>query len=186
MTHFTPARAALLPLALLLPAMAFADSGPYVSGSIGSASLDENIATFSIDDDTEAFRLLGGWQFGEVFGIEAGYQNFGDFEETIDLGGTTAVTTLTAEGWTIGGTLGGQFSDTFSWFGRAGVFLWEADVDVNGIAQAIDDDSNPYYGAGARLALSRNFSLIGDWTRYELDDVDTDVISIGFQYRFGL
>jgi len=33
--------------------------------------------------------------------------------------------------------------------------------------------------------VSDSFSLIGDWSRFELDDVDTDVISIGFQYRFG-
>jgi len=42
-----------------------------------------------------------------------------------------------------------------------------------------------YYGAGARLKVSSNLSLIGDWSRFELYDVDTDVISIGLQYRLG-
>jgi len=186
MTPYRKALAALFPAILLLPALAQAESGLYVSGSIGSASLDEDFSGITVDDDTEAWRLLGGWQFGDTFGLEAGYQNFGDFEETIDLGGTTAITKLTAEGWTLGGTIGAPISESFALFGRAGVFLWEADVDVNGIAQAIDDDSNPYYGAGARVDVTPNLSLLGDWTRYELDDVDTDVISLGFQYRFGM
>ncbi len=66
------------------------------------------------------------------------------------------------------------------------MFVWDADVDVNGLPAAVDDDSNPYYGLGAKFAFSPNLSLLGDWTRYELDEVNSDVISLGFEYRFGL
>ena len=185
MTAMKKAPLALLSVLFLVPVLAQAESGFYVSGSIGSATLDENFDGFDVDDDVESYRLLAGIQFSELFSIEGGYQNFGDFRETIDLGGTTAVTRLTADGWTLGGTLGAPVSEQFSLFGRAGVFMWDADVRVNGIRAAVDDDSNPYYGGGAKFAVTPNFSLVGDWTRYELDDVDTDVISIGFQYRFG-
>ena len=170
---------------LSVPTLAAADSGPYLAGSIGSATLDEGFDDFRIDDDAESYRLLAGWQLSDSFGIEAGYLDFGTFEETVDLGGTTAITEITADGWTFGGTIAAPLSDQFSIVGRAGVFVWDADVDVNGLRAAVDDDSNPYYGGGARFNLTPNFSLLGDWTRYELDDVDTDVISLGFQYRFG-
>lgn len=176
---------ALIPTFFLSPAIAQADSGLYVAGSIGSATLDEDFGGFNVNDDVEAYRLLAGWQFGDSFGIEGGYQNFGDFTETIDLGGVTARTNLTADGWTLGGTLGLPLNEQFSLFGRAGVFMWDADVEVDGIRAAVEDDSNPYYGGGAKFEISPNFTLLGDWTRYELDDVDSDVISIGFQYRFG-
>ena len=92
---------------------------------------------------------------------------------------------MTADGWTLGGTLDLPLTESVSLFGRGGVFIWDADVDVNGVRAALDDDSNPYYGAGAKVSLSRNFSLVGDWTRYELDDIDSDVISLGIEFRFG-
>lgn len=170
---------------LLGASIAAADSGLYVGAGIGSASVAEDFAGFEIDDDTEAYRLLGGLQFGDTFGLEAGYQNFGDFVETFQLGNTTAVSRLSADGWTFGGTLGFPLTDTMSLFGRGGIFVWDADVEINGIREAVDDDSNPYYGVGAKVGFTPNFSLVGDWTRYELDDVDSDVISIGFEYRFG-
>lgn len=179
---------AIAPLGLgvfLLAGFAHAESGFYVAGSIGSATLDEGFDDFRIDDDAESYRLLAGWQISDSFGIEAGYLDFGTFEERIDLGGTTALTEVSADGWTLGGTIAAPLSEQFSILGRAGVFVWDADVDVNGLRAAVDDDSNPYYGGGARFEVTPNFSLLGDWTRYELDDVDTDVISIGFQYRFG-
>ena len=58
-------------------------------------------------------------------------------------------------------------------------------VIVDGFSINLPGDKNPYYGAGARVNVSRNLSLIGDWTRFELDTANADTISIGFQYRFG-
>ena len=97
----------------------------------------------------------------------------------------SSLTSIGADGWSVGGTLGLPISDSFSLIGRAGVFFWDADVRVDGFSIDIPGDENPYYGAGGRVDVSRNLSLIGDWSRFELDDVKTDVISIGLQYRFG-
>ncbi len=35
-----------------------------------------------------------------------------------------------------------------------------------------------------QVDLGENFSLTGDWTVYEFDVLETDVISLGFNYRF--
>lgn len=184
MTHLHKPMLAAAAL-FLLPLAAHAESGFYLSGSIGSASLEEDFDGFEVNDDVESYRLLAGWQLSDALGIEAGYLDFGTFEERIDFGGSTALTELSADGWTLGATLAAPLSEQFSVFGRAGIFVWDADVDVDGIREAVDDDSNPYYGAGAKFEFSPNLSLLGDWTRYELDDVDSDVISLGFEYRFG-
>ena len=40
------------------------------------------------------------------------------------------------------------------------------------------------YGGGLKLELGDNLSLTGDWTVYEFDILETDVISLGFNYRF--
>jgi len=170
---------------LAVPALATADSGLFVGGSIGSATVDDDFDGAIFDSDTSAYRIVGGYQFGDVFGLELGYQDFGNMDETVIIDDISSMTRISASGWTAGGTLDLPLGDKFSLFGRAGVFFWEADVHVDGFSIDVPSDENPYYGAGARVKVSSNLSLIGDWSRYELDDVDTDVISIGFQYRFG-
>lgn len=168
-----------------LPAIAGAESGLYLGAGLGSAGVAEEFAGFDFDDDVAAYRFLAGLGFGDSVGIEAGYQDFGDFEDSVDIGGFPRRARLSAAGWTLGGTLSVPLTDYVSLFGRGGVFLWEADIELDGLRAAVDDDSNPYYGAGAKVGVTRNLSLTGDWTRYELDSVDTDVFSIGFEYRFG-
>ena len=69
-------------------------------------------------------------------------------------------------------------------FGRAGAFFWDGDADINNVSQATPEDTNPYFGAGAKFAISDQFSLVGDWTRYELEDTESDVLSLGVTFRF--
>ncbi len=185
MTSKTIWLAGLAAASISLPAIASADSGLYIGGSIGSTTIDETFDGIDIDGDGNAWRIVGGLQFTDLLGLEIGYQHFGDIDETVVIGPVSSLTSISAEGWTAGGTLGLPINDNFSLLGRAGVFFWDADVSVDGFSIDVPSDENPYYGAGARLDVSPNLSFIGDWTRFELDDVDTDVISIGFQYRFG-
>ena len=162
---------------LVAPGLAVADSGLYIGGSVGSTTIDEDFDGAILDSNATAYRLVGGYQFGDLFGLEIGYQDFGEIEELPVL--------LSADGWTAGATLDLPVSDTFSLFGRAGVFFWEADIVIDGFSIDVPSDENLYYGAGAKVNVSNNFALIGDWSRFELDEVDTDVISIGFTYQFG-
>lgn len=170
--------------AILLPTFALADSGLYFGASLGASHLEEDFRGVNLDTEATAYRFVGGFQLGNL-GIEAGYHNFGDFSETINFGGISTSTNLATDGWTLGGTLGLPVGEQFSLYGRAGVFFWDADVVVDGFSIDVPEDDNPYYGGGAKFQVSPNFSLLGDWTRYELNNIDSDVISIGFQYRFG-
>jgi len=185
MTHQMQTVPGLILAALLLSPLVQADTGLFVGASFGSSHLDEDFTGFNIDTDANAYRIVGGFQFGDYLGLEAGYHNFGDFEETVDFGGLSSVSQITADGWTLGGTLGLPLNEQFSLYGRAGVFFWDADVEVDGFSINVPDDENPYYGGGARVDVTSQLSLLGDWTRYELDTIESDVISVGFQYRFG-
>jgi len=177
--------ASLAAASMVIPGIAAADSGPYIGGSIGSATFDDGFDDVNLDANSSAYRIVGGFQFGDLFGLEIGYQDFSDLDEIVVVGPISSLTRIAAEGWTAGGTLDLPLSDNFSLFGRAGVFFWDVDVSIDGFSIDVPSDENPYYGAGARLKVSSNLSLIGDWSRFELNDVDTDVISIGLQYRFG-
>lgn len=177
--------AGLAAMTMFATGTASADSGFFVGGSIGSSSIDEPFDGVVLDTDATAYRFVGGIQVSDTLGLEVGYQDFGNLDETIIIGPISSLALLAAEGWTLGGTLGLPLTDQLSLFGRAGMFFWDADVIVDGFAIDTPGDENPYYGAGLRLNVSPNLSLIGDWSRFELDEVDTNVVSIGLQYLFG-
>ena len=183
-TTTTLSLAAALMVTSVLPLAAHADLDAYVGGSIGNARLDDNFDGFGIDTDADSYRFFGGIQFGDTFGVEAGYLNFGDFTESVDLGGLLSRTDISGDGWTLGATLALPLSQNLSLFGKGGVFFWDADISVDGFTIDTPGDDNPYYGGGLKLDLGDNFSLTGDWTVYEFDVVETDVISLGFNYRF--
>ena len=184
MNYSKAAVIALVSTLAAAPLTASADSGFFFGGSVGAATLDDNIDTFALDTDSTSFRLNAGWQFSDFLAIEAGYHDFGKFDESLDLGGVLSDVNLRADGYTLGATANIPLGANLSLLGRAGAFIWEGDARVDGLRIEGFDDENLYYGAGADFKVSDKFSLIGDWTRYELDDTESDVISIGFRYRF--
>jgi OOP family OmpA-OmpF porin len=166
------------------PLTAIADSGFFLGGAIGSASLDEDFDGLIVDSSTTSIRLVAGWRFNDYFAFEGGYHSFGDFEDTLDIGGVPTPVSVKADGWTLGGIASIPVGEQFSLFGRVGAFFWDGDAEVNNISVATPEDSNLYLGAGADYAFTEKFSLTGDWTRYELEDAASNVFSIGFQFRF--
>ena len=185
----TPRRKALvLPVvaaaAFTTPLIASADSGFYIGGSVGSATLEEDFEGFRLDADNTAYRFVAGWQLSDLLSLEAGYKNFGSFDDSVTVGGEPVDVSIEADGWMLGGTASLPLGPALSLYGRAGAFIWDADAEVNSIIEGRTDDTNPYYGAGAKVAIGERLDLIGDWTRYELDSTESDVISLGFTLRF--
>ena len=185
MFHQKMALAAAMLAFALTPLNAAADKGFYVGGSIGSASLDKGFDGLLIDDNSTSYRLVGGWRFNEYFSLEGGYHDFGDFEQDIDINGVISSVSLTADGVTLGATVNVPLGEKLSLFGRAGWFFWAGDAEINNISQATPEDSNLYLGAGISFAVTDRFSVIGDWSRYELDGTISNVVSMGVQFGFG-
>ena len=177
--------AAAAAVTLALPGLAAADSGLFVGASVGNTTIEDDFDGLVIDGDANSYRLVTGFRFGELLGLEIGYQDFGELNELVTVGTLTSEALIDTNGWTAGATLDLPVNETFSLFGRAGVYFWDAEVIVDGFSIDVPGDENPYYGAGARVNVSPNFSLIGDWTRFELDNANADMIALGFQYRFG-
>ena len=79
--------------------------------------------------------------------------------------------------------------DKFSLTARAGFFAWESDIDVEvvqgGTGSVSDDDSGTdmLYGIGFEWMLNEQWSITGDWERYDLKDW-VDVPSVGVKFRF--
>lgn len=173
-----------LPVLLLFTATAWAESGLAIGGGVGAASLNEDFDGFDIDADSTAFRLTVGWQFNDYVSVEAGYHNFGRFEQTVDADGTPVEVSLKADGFTLGVTGSLPLGERFSLFGRAGAFFWDGDADINGVSQARPEDTNLFLGFGLSYQLTEKLDLTGDLTRYELDASESNVLSVGFRYIF--
>lgn len=168
----------------LTPVTAFADSGLILAASVGSAELSEDFDGFDVDASSTAYRLTVGWRFSDYLAVEAGYHNFGDFDQTFDISGTPIDVSLKADGFTFGGVGSLPLGDRFALFARAGAFFWDGDADINNVTQATPEDTNLYVGVGARLALTERLSLTADASRYDLDDTSSSVFSAGFDIRF--
>jgi OOP family OmpA-OmpF porin len=171
-------------VAALTPAAAVADSGIYLAANVGQAELSENFDGFEVDSDSTAFRVALGWRFNDYLAIDAGYSNFGRFEQSFDIDGTITEISLKADGFTVGGVGTLPVGDRWSFFARAGVFFWDGDADINNVSAATPEDTNLYFGAGARFALTDRLSATADGSRYELEGTSSTVLSVGLEFRF--
>lgn len=185
MNRLGQAIAALVAIVVTLPLGALAADGIYVGASVGSAGLNDDFDGLHIDRNSTAVRVASGWRFNENFSVEIGYHDFGDFEQSVDINGTLATVSLSADGFTIG--VGGAIpvSDRFSLTGRLGWFFWNGSAEINSVSQATPEDNNLYFGVGVSYSLMQRFSLNSDWSRYDLDQTESNVLSAGFRYQFG-
>jgi len=171
-------------IAALTPSLAFADKGLFIAASVGSAELSETFDEFDVDSDSTAYRISVGWRLNDYFAVDGGYQNFGRFDQTFDDAGTPVDLSLKADGFTLGAIGSLPINDRFSLFARAGAFFWDGDAEINDVSAASPEETNLYFGAGARLALTEQLSATVDGSRYDLDGTNSTVLSIGLDYRF--
>lgn len=160
--------------------------GPYIGAAISRNRLEVDLAggLTEIDADDTGYKVFLGHAFSEYVRIELGFVDFGELQELIDLGplGIQDVS-VEADGPTLGLELGVPLGEYLSVHARGGVVFWDAEGTVNGFGIE-DEGEDAFYGVGVRYRLSPNLSVVGAWERFELDDVDVDVASLGLSFRF--
>ena len=156
----------------------------YLGASVGNATLDEDFDGLNVDDNATAIRIVAGWSINDYFSLEGGYNDFGDFEQTFDDGNGPLTVKLSADGFILGVTGRVPVSNRSALTGRAGMFFWDGNAEINNVTEATPEDSNLYLGLGLSFSISEKLELTGDWTRYELESATSGVFSLGLQYRF--
>ena len=74
--------------------------------------------------------------------------------------------------------------DKFALTAKAEMFWWNSDTNVGG--QSDSDSGNDFtYGVGVDWALNDMFVVTGAWQKYDISDVDVDLLVLGFRLRFG-
>jgi OOP family OmpA-OmpF porin len=177
----TPRQITLACLALTFAGSVAADNCFYIGAAMGSAKLGDTFDGLDVDDTGTAYRIVGGWQLNSHFALEAGWQDFGDFEL---IEGRSVEVSLGADGYSLGLTGRYPLGERFEVQGRAGAFFWDGEAEINAMSRADPGDAHPYFGAGLGYALSETLVVSGDWTRYDLDATESEVWSVGVQLRF--
>jgi opacity protein-like surface antigen len=175
-------RKAILCAALLvLPALpaAAADNGFYLGASVGQANLQiddlsDGISTGDFDSDDTAFKLIAGIRPLDWLAVEAAYVNFGEPEDTV-LGQK-----LKADGDGISAfAVGFLPTGPVDLFAKAGLISWDSKI-----SGSFDDDGTDLaYGAGAQFRVL-GLSIRAEYEKFDISDVDLDMISVGVTYTF--
>jgi hypothetical protein len=180
--------ASLLGLAIFsLSPAAFADSGFFVGGSAGSATVSADFPDpgfgndVNFDEDDFAWKVFGGYAFDLPvidLGVEIGY---------FDLG-SPSVDTLTGEyGASVSGVsafaLAGVNLGPVGLFIKGGMTSWDADLVIADLPVA-EDGSDPAYGVGLRLTFG-SLEVRGEYEVIDIADADdVYMASLGLVWRF--
>ncbi len=183
--RITPALAALTLATLPLTAMAGKDSGFYIGGSLGNASLDysesHSAGDIDFDDDDTAYKVFAGYNFGLVplidIAAEVSYVDFGKHEGEV---ANITNNKLEVEAWTAVGLVGFNLGP-IGVFGKMGLATW--DGDISGPLNGSDDGTDPLYGLGAKLQLG-SLAVRAEYELFDLDKIDIDYFSVGASYTF--
>ncbi|MDH3336436.1 MAG: outer membrane beta-barrel protein [Gammaproteobacteria bacterium] len=177
----------MLLIVAFAPFAALADSGFYVGGSIGGATIEANLGDTGIpgvpsdiDEDDTAYKVFVGYNFdlpSIVLGVEAGYVDFG--EPNIDvLGEDLLIDTTGINLWGIVALEAGPVD----LFAKLGYISWDADFQLV-TERASESGSDVGYGLG--LAFNAGpIQIRGEYEVYDLDDADASMLSVGLVYQF--
>jgi len=180
-------------IALLVAAFAFAplaadaDSGFYIGGGVGGATLeadfgDTGIPGFptNLDEDDTALKVFAGYTFDLPaidLAVEAGYVDFG--KPNIDVLGEEV--TLDPTGINLWGIAAIE-TGPVDLFAKLGYISW--DVEVSALADsATEDGSDLGYGLGLSFGLGP-VKVRGEYEVYDLDDADLSMLSLGLMFQF--
>jgi len=200
------------------PAIALA--GPYLGIGTGGARMESSLATLSNGDlnlvpnlssDTDvigtdpdfhstnvSFDIMAGWMFGQYFGIEVGYTDFGRASQYYELPESCVpVYGCQSREWTaqvdmnslrafIIGRL--PLNDNFDVYAKLGAVKWDADYSGferqknilpgfpigtrNDPVNFDDDGTDLAAGIGLTLKTDTPFSLRADFSYYDVDSTD--------------
>jgi len=188
-------------LILLAPAPAHAKVygglgiGQSSTSDIDADDLDDgSFISSSTDDSDTGWKGFVGYRFLKFFSLELAYVDLGEFSISAESDGTGLL-------YAPGNVSGSVDADTaalqamgilplgerFSIYVKFGYHAWDAKVrlsDSLDSASTSEDGEDAMYGLGVNFGLKGAGSIRLEYELYELEDVDVDLISVAFAFRF--
>jgi len=166
-----------------------AESGFYLGGSVGDATISADVPdgklgdTFKFDESDFGWKAFGGYNFDVAFmdfAIEGGYVDLGSPSGTSPLGSTLGIDVA---GWDAFALAGFKLGPV-GLFAKAGMISWDADSTFDGVDAGGDSGSDPAYGVGARFILG-GFEIRGEYEMFDISDAqDVYMLSLGVAFKF--
>lgn len=147
--------------------------GWYAGAGVGQSMIDEGL----LDEEDTGFQVFGGYQMHPNWGVELAYTDFGKVERR----GVGALEADTVSLVAVG-TL--PFTEKFSGYAKAGFHTWDVDARAYGIGSASEDGTDPTYGLGLQYRFTDTVALRGEYSRFEMDDVDVDLAQVQVRFDF--
>lgn len=196
---------------LAISANAFAE-GFYVSGEVthSSNSLNKNHFDNSLvnagatglssneSDQSNQWRLQGGYRFNPNFAVELGYIDLGKTKYKANYTGGTAHGDLKAGGLDVAALAILPVTENLALFGKAGVIGAKVESSLSATAPAAFASKNdttheflPLLGVGASYKVTQNVDLRADFDHVsgigksgKTGEMDSNMLSIGATYNF--
>ena len=174
--------------------------GMYIGIDYLNNEIDTGITNVSstLDEKDNGYSLYAGLPMNENLDFEISYNDFGEASlsgvsgNQFILEGTTyqfnATATLAVSATSIGFAAKPkvEISEGVVLYGKLGVHNWDSELNITSTtatANADDDGSDVFYGAGIELNLANLKGRVG-YSLYDLDGEDVDSINVGLSYNF--
>lgn len=186
MKQFSRKNLGLILAIFLLPLsqQSLADSSWYVGGSLGKTYVDENIDGIQFTADGTSFRLSGGYEFNDYFGVEASYLDLGTLKDTVDVGGQMIPVAATAQGYSLAATGRLPMGQRFAVKGRIGYYFSDGQTTIAGITEDDPSEKNPFVGVGLAFSPVETLRLSLDVDYIDGDEIQPLVATVGFSFHF--
>jgi OOP family OmpA-OmpF porin len=182
-----------LALMSLVAAPAFAGDF-YAGGSLGQASTDVpdmgGVPGVSVDDSATGYKVFGGYNVIQYFAVEAAYVDGASMSMTMN-DPTPLTTSFETSGFAFRAVGVLPVKEKFSLFADFGMYMWDGDATVSDgsfSASGSTDGTDPVYGLGMGWQVMPKGNLRVELERYQTDaegvDMDVDMLSVGFAYKF--
>ncbi|WMW81604.1 outer membrane beta-barrel protein [Undibacterium cyanobacteriorum] len=180
-------------LAAMLASGVASAQNVYVGGTVGQAKWNDDCKAVSkCDTKSNAFKLIGGYNFDKNFAFETSLFSLGKITASAPLGNAIASAEVKASGIDFAGVAKADFTDEFGGFVKLGVsrVTTSAKGNVGNLLGFSDDTTStqPVGALGLTYKVSKDLALRGEFeTRRvklgsEKENVNT--FSVGMQYSF--
>lgn len=161
--------------------------------------LTTTVTNIAADDSRIGWKLNVGFDVTNNVAIEAGYMDLNDTSGEMNtvvsnperfFNNAKKIHPNSAEGFTLGSVYHYNITDNIDLTGSVGLFNWEGDAQtqsLNSNPSIGSDDlkgTDLYFGLGGGYQLSQDVTLSIEWERYQLDDDNAQMWSIGVNYHF--
>jgi hypothetical protein len=159
-----------------------AAQGFYLGGALSHAAINATV----VDETRNSYKFFLGYELPAFLGVEAAWVNFGKFDGVITSAGGSTRVGYDAKTGTAALTGRIPLGDLVTIYAKAGYMYWSTDISLIGdvtdphFEAGTDHGHDPFYGAGLRFNFDR-FSVLAEWEKYKLGDVDINAVSAGFR-----